>query len=210
MFDVTLPQANLWFDIFNIVLFVGAFAVAVGTYGTIKMGAVKERFSDERIAANETQTAQANKRTAEIEKSNLLLQQDVERERIERLKLEEKLGPRKIRPEQRSSVLEKLKTAPKGVVFMRPSAADSEPLQFSAQVASILADAGFDVRKWEQGTTLHLGLLGLFIAVRDADTAPAYASAIQRAFTESGILMGGRLVPEFRDGVVAIDVGSKP
>jgi hypothetical protein len=59
MFDVSLPWANFWYDAFNVMLFVGAFAVAVGTYGSIKMGAIKERFSDERTTALETQTEQA-------------------------------------------------------------------------------------------------------------------------------------------------------
>jgi hypothetical protein len=60
MFDVSLPWANFWYDAFNAMLFLGAFAVAVGTYGSIKMGAVKDRFSDERTTALELQTAQAN------------------------------------------------------------------------------------------------------------------------------------------------------
>jgi hypothetical protein len=46
MSDVSTEAANFWFDSLNIILFVGAFAVAIGTYGSIKMGAVKERFSD--------------------------------------------------------------------------------------------------------------------------------------------------------------------
>lgn len=51
--------ANLWFDIFNGVLLTGAFLVAVGTWGTIKTAAVKERFSDERVSANELETKRA-------------------------------------------------------------------------------------------------------------------------------------------------------
>src|SRR5450432_3384325 len=67
MFDVSLPWANFWYDAFNVMLFVGAFAVAVGTYGSIKMGAVKEKFSDDRTTALETQTEQAK---AELAKAN--------------------------------------------------------------------------------------------------------------------------------------------
>lgn len=59
MFDVSLPWANFWYDAFNVMLFIGAFAVAVGTYGSIKMGAAKERFSNERTTALETQGDQA-------------------------------------------------------------------------------------------------------------------------------------------------------
>jgi hypothetical protein len=59
MFDVTPHGADFWFDAFNVLLFVGAFAVAVGTYGSIKMGSAKERFSNERTSANERETARA-------------------------------------------------------------------------------------------------------------------------------------------------------
>jgi hypothetical protein len=52
-------SANLWFDIFNGVLLTGAFLVAVGTWGTIKTASVKERFSDERVSANELETKRA-------------------------------------------------------------------------------------------------------------------------------------------------------
>ena len=64
MFDVTLGQASAWFDVFNVVLVCGAIAVAVGTYGAIIMGQIKERFGDERIGANEAATAVANKDAA--------------------------------------------------------------------------------------------------------------------------------------------------
>jgi len=69
MFDVSLEAATFWYDSFNIILFVGAFAVAIATYGSIKMGAVKERFSDERISANERVTAEANARALELQVS---------------------------------------------------------------------------------------------------------------------------------------------
>ena len=54
MFD-SPESAALWFNIFNGVLFTGALLVAVGTWGTIKTAGIKERASDERIAANEAE-----------------------------------------------------------------------------------------------------------------------------------------------------------
>src|SRR5258708_22022352 len=58
MFD-SPESASLWFDIFNVVLFSGALLVTIGTWGTIKTAGIKERFSDERIAANEAETKRA-------------------------------------------------------------------------------------------------------------------------------------------------------
>jgi hypothetical protein len=62
--------ANLWFDIFNGVLFTGALLVAIGTWGTIKTATLKEKFSDERISANEAETKRA---VAESDKANAAL-----------------------------------------------------------------------------------------------------------------------------------------
>lgn len=100
MFDVSLPWANFWYDAFNALLFLGAFAVAVGTYGSIKMGAVKERFSDERTAALETQTEQAKATLgvaqADIAKANenalriqLLLNEEIRKNAWRRLSKEQ-------------------------------------------------------------------------------------------------------------------------
>jgi hypothetical protein len=64
MFDVTLASAAILFDIFNIVLIAGAVTVAIGTFGSIKMAAIKERFGDERISENEARTVRARKPSA--------------------------------------------------------------------------------------------------------------------------------------------------
>jgi hypothetical protein len=52
--------ANFWFNVANVVLLIGAGLVLLGTYGVFQFGNIKERFSDERISANEAKTASAN------------------------------------------------------------------------------------------------------------------------------------------------------
>jgi hypothetical protein len=69
MFDSS-EAANLWFDIFNGVLFTGALLVAVGTWGTIRTANLKEKYSDERISANEAETRRA---VSESDKANAAL-----------------------------------------------------------------------------------------------------------------------------------------
>jgi hypothetical protein len=66
IWTVTEPLANSLFFWSNALLIVGAAAVLIGTIGAIGMGAAKEQFSNERIAANESLTALAN---AEAEKA---------------------------------------------------------------------------------------------------------------------------------------------
>ena len=64
MFNVTPSAASLWFDIANISLVIGAVLVALGTYGAITMGSIKERFADVRISENVAATAKANEAAA--------------------------------------------------------------------------------------------------------------------------------------------------
>jgi hypothetical protein len=65
IWNISEPAADFLFNLFNVVLIFGAFAVFVGTIGSIWMQAAKSYFSDERIAANEAATARA-KADAEI------------------------------------------------------------------------------------------------------------------------------------------------
>lgn len=116
MFDITLPVAERWYDIFNIVLIIGAIAVAIATYGVIKMGAIKEHFADERISANEAKTAraiadsdiakaqaaEANARAAEANKK-------AEEERLARLKIEARLAPRTLTGTQQQAIIDKIR-----------------------------------------------------------------------------------------------------
>jgi hypothetical protein len=57
--NVSSPVADLLFNLSNILLVIGAAAVLIGTIGSIKIGAIREQFSNERIAANEAATARA-------------------------------------------------------------------------------------------------------------------------------------------------------
>jgi hypothetical protein len=70
MFD-TPESANFWFNVSNSILVIGALAVAIGTYGAISTAYKKEKFSDERIAANEAETKRA---AAESDKANAALE----------------------------------------------------------------------------------------------------------------------------------------
>lgn len=54
------PTAELWNTIFNLVLVSGAILVLAGTWGAFWTGNMKEFYSNERISANEAQTASAN------------------------------------------------------------------------------------------------------------------------------------------------------
>ena len=99
MFDITLPKANLIFNLANIALIVGAVLVAIGTIAAIWAGGIRDRFADERIQVNDSLTgtareeaARANENTEKLRESNLILQATADHERAERLKLESRIA----------------------------------------------------------------------------------------------------------------------
>jgi hypothetical protein len=106
MFDVSPEAANLWFDISNVGLVFGAVLVAFATYGTIKFAGIKEKFSDERITANEAETKRA------IADSDVAKQGAAEanaRAVEAQLALEKFKSPRAISVEQRNRIAEQMK-----------------------------------------------------------------------------------------------------
>jgi hypothetical protein len=59
MWNVSSAWADFLFDVSNWILIGGAFAVFIGTIGSITMGTAKEYFANERLSANETATERA-------------------------------------------------------------------------------------------------------------------------------------------------------
>src|SRR5258708_36611102 len=90
MWSVSSSLADTLFNWSNVALVVGASLVLIGTIGAIKMGAIREHFSDLRISDNERATktataesdvakanaAKANLRAAELEKESASLKAD--------------------------------------------------------------------------------------------------------------------------------------
>jgi hypothetical protein len=109
MFDVTSSQADAWFAIFNVILFVGAFAVAVGTYGAIRMGEIKERFSNERLAANESATEQAKSEAARAHERTAELERDAALARERAAQLEKGVAESNTRAAEAQLALERFK-----------------------------------------------------------------------------------------------------
>jgi hypothetical protein len=59
MWTISSSWADFLFDVANVVLIVGAAIVLIGTIGSIKIAAIRDQFSNERISANEAATKKA-------------------------------------------------------------------------------------------------------------------------------------------------------
>jgi hypothetical protein len=141
MFDVTPESANFWFDAFNVLLFLGAFAVAVGTYGSIRMGTAKERFSDERISANEKETARAIADSDIAKEGTARANERIAELNNETVKLRQQLEPRKIDGE---AFVGLLRDGPKAKIELLYVKEDPDSYQLSLQIFWYLMHAGWD------------------------------------------------------------------
>jgi Tfp pilus assembly protein PilX len=132
MFNISLPQANALYNIANIVLILGAFLVLLGTIIAIWTGGIRERFADERMSNNETETARAKADAA---------QADAHAAEVN-LELAKLKAPRTLGGEQQSRLVSKLKPFA-GQTFSLKVVADTEPISLMSMIETVLASAGW-------------------------------------------------------------------
>lgn len=140
MIDVPLPVANVMFTASNIVGIVGALCVVAGAFGAFWFGGVRDRYADERISANEAETATAKAEGLRITQSNIKLAVELEKERNERLRLEAKIAPRHLTPEQKVALVKTLRGSgwSNAEIIWH---GDGEPEAYARDLASAFEDA---------------------------------------------------------------------
>jgi hypothetical protein len=137
MWNISSGAADFLFSLSNIVLVVGAAAVLIGTIGSIKMGSVREYFSDIRISENERETSKANVRAAGLEK-------EAANARLETEKLKAVVAWRTISATQNGE-MERVLSAKPGSVNLRWMDGDPEALFFAIQISQVLQRAHWSV-----------------------------------------------------------------
>ncbi|MGI4810193.1 MAG: hypothetical protein ACRYF2_19030 [Janthinobacterium lividum] len=186
MFEIPLNAANLIYTLSNAALTSGALCVLLGTVGVFWSGGIRERYSDERIARNEAETASANARAAEAEKGTAEA----------RLKLAQITTPRHLKPEQIEKLTGLLLAGAKGKVVVRGRWPDEEALSLGTQINGIISGAGFEVIETPTSQRiLSLGNIGANIIVNDTNNMPPAASATYKAFKAIGFDMPARSDP---------------
>lgn len=156
IFDISQSVADALFGWSNVILTIGAFFVLVGTAGVFWTGGIRDRYADERVSRNEAETAtaksnaatanenaaNANERTEAIRQSNLKLQSALEKERLERLRLEESIAPRRISDHQRSSFISALRASPQTLTIEVTVIGDQEATLYAEAIVAALNAAG--------------------------------------------------------------------
>ena len=188
MFDFSLKSANLLFGLSNVSLIIGGMLVLLGSAGVFWFGGIREKYADIRISGNEAQTAsavaasaRANAETAKLTESNTRLKLQLEKERAERLRLEEKVAPRKMSARQHE-VLQSRFSESGWVEAEIIWHGTGEPELYADEFVSAFKAAGIEVRSHTLGPFLP-SAWGLLIVRSTNDTC----EKLKAIFDEAGI-----------------------
>ncbi len=187
MFNVSLPVADAVFTWANVVLVLGAVLAFVGTAGVFWSTGIRERYADERIAANEAETAKAKAETARA-----LLEQ-------ERLKAQ--MAWRRIAPSQAQRIAEELRGEPLEV-WVTFVGNDPEATVFREDINSALVAAGIKT-KFFSGYERAVGL-----SVKGGP--PEQRARLVNAFNAAGVPALDSPEPSFMKTGLEVLVGTKP
>ncbi len=189
LLDISLPTANRFYTWGWYASLAGAAITLIGVLMLMWGTRVRDRDFEGNIAHLHESAAASEERAKELEKGNLTLQREVERERTERLKLEEKLSPRQLSEEQRADFVRKMHSfsgSSLDIVVYPTGTSDIGPLQHALTLA--LREAGWTVRRFNMLNTEFV--LGVGVATRrNADIATKLrANSLIAALNDAGIL----------------------
>jgi hypothetical protein len=192
----------------------------------LELGRQQERAANAEHDAAEAKTTAAtvNERTLALQKAAAdakAAQQKVEIELAKQqektasaerslLQLQRRMEPRRISADQRARLVEILSNGPKGKVSIHCVLGDGEGQAFANDIDAVLKASGWDNPGVTQGAYSGGNPVGFGILVRNAITAPPYATALQKAFFSVGIPMPGVENSQLAEGIVEILVGNKP
>ena len=215
MFNITQPVADAIFSWANVLLVAGAVSALVGTIGVFWSGGIREKFADERIAANEAETAKANAEVAQarLEQGRLKAQiaaneeetakanAEVAQARLEQERLKAQMAWRRVSLEQARQLANALK-GKSLKLWLTFVGADPESTVFREDINQALTVAGvktefFSGYERAVGLTLKGG-------------TPEERTALIHAFRTAGLPLVESADPGFMKGELEILVGTKP
>ena len=182
---------------------------------------VRDKRSGERQLTLEMQTSEAKRETTGALERIAVLQAEAEKlkaqaeaDRLARIKIEERIAPRRISSEQRTLLAQALTKLPKGAAVVESRLMDNEGKDFADDLKAALADLGWNV---VAGTfaTWTSSERGLFLGVvADQANAKLVSDALATAGLKNAVKMmaptdqsrsGG-----FEPGILYFLVGAKP
>lgn len=202
MWDITSAWADFLFNLSNIILLIGALAVLLGTFGSIKMGAVREQFANERISANEAETARSIAESDKAKVAALTAQ----------LELEKFKAPRSLTNDQLTRLRERLRPFAGQQFGMITYWNVKEPTDFTKQLGEdALIAAGWKFIKSETFEALVGVVTGIEVELGDNSDKSAKQAAreLALALAAEGFTATIRNEPRYTK-LIKIQIGMKP
>lgn len=152
------------------------------------------------------EAASAKENTSRLDVEAASLREQAARAEKELIEVQERIKSRRVTNEQRTRLLQALKSSPKGSIVVDTVMGDGEALMFAGQIRDILRESGWgDVhltRTMYTGNPIGLSIL--------YGGKPSIAIPLADAFDSVGIKTKLSSVPQAPEGAVKILVGMKP
>jgi hypothetical protein len=160
------------------------------------------------IAAAQVEVAKASERAANAERETARLNKIAEEERLARVKIEDRLRPRRLSQQQREAIRGAVSAFRGTEVHLTTVVSDSDGSQYAKDFEDVLSQARWHITSSAAGVFVAPLPVGVVIQVGDAHN-PA-AVALQQVLRAQGIDAGGSLVAGMEPGTVGLLVGIKP
>lgn len=159
--SMTSATADTLFASFNVMAIVGGVLAAIGTSGIFLTGGVREHYADlkqdelkKQTAEAQRDAAQANERTAELNKSSEALKVELEKERKERLQLEQRMAPRRVSEEVKKKLSLHLKPDADTRLFFKVALNNAEGDRLVNEIAAACLAAGWPADRLSGSTVV--------------------------------------------------------
>ncbi|MCK6454639.1 MAG: hypothetical protein L6R19_27915 [Alphaproteobacteria bacterium] len=232
-----LARANWWFEISRYGLIISgsitailAFVAVVFSWIQFWSSSVREDHSNQRTSTLEFRAAElrkdATRLTADAEASRAAIaaanaraaeaNQKAELERLERIKLEARVSPRRLSGEQSSKMATVLSAATPQPIAVVSRLFDPEGKDFADDLASVLKNSGWDVQRFVNWTQSERGV---FIAMVGQSEFPQSVRPLAAALDAASIAykdmnIGNEALstmsPYFAPNVLYLLIGAKP
>ena len=213
LFDVSLETANKFYSWGWKASLFGAIMTLIGVSLLMWGTRIRDRDFELQVVSLNKEAANANERTAILEKSNIKLQTALERERSARLKIEAQLSPRKLNQEQIRILLDKLKQFAGQKFEIIEYGLSKEATNFCKEIGSTLSEAGWSgSSRWvKSGVEAESGVL-VFISKNQPNipAGRALADTLNTIGINTRYLWDDGFIPKpLEKGMIGLFVGPK-
>lgn len=215
LFNISQDEADALFGAANVAAIIGGVLVVIGTAGIFWIGSIREHYADRRLQANELATATANREAAASKERNTALQIELEKERTERLKLEERLAPRRLRDAGREKFRNAIRPFARTKIKLGVPLNNAEGDALLNEIGQALLEAGWRGEDISGATELGVAYpdgVTVLISDKDRSSPPIFATTLAKTFGELGLAAAPPMAlnENLAEGEVKIAMGFKP